>query len=135
MRWATRAGVHIDRAACAWLIRRFLDPEADSTSATAVVCCSAVSRPDPRRSDAHHHRSRPQVTVHVSRSRMRAFVQIVGGVVLGLGLAATVGLDPGLLFAGYALGLGVTLLRLGLLLPEDPDAADDRHDHSCPRHR
>lgn len=28
MRWATRAGVHIDRAACAWLIRRQLDPEA-----------------------------------------------------------------------------------------------------------
>jgi hypothetical protein len=28
MRWATRAGVHIDRAACAWLIRRFLDPDA-----------------------------------------------------------------------------------------------------------
>ncbi len=49
----------------------------------------------------------PQVTVHVSRSRMRAVVQIVGGVVLGL----------------------------GLLLPEDPDTADDRHDRSCPRHR
>jgi hypothetical protein len=29
MRWATRAGVHIDRAACAWLIRRFVDPEAE----------------------------------------------------------------------------------------------------------
>jgi hypothetical protein len=29
VRWATRAGVHIDRAACAWLIRRFLDPEAE----------------------------------------------------------------------------------------------------------
>lgn len=29
MRWATRAGVHIDRAACAWLIRRFIDPEAE----------------------------------------------------------------------------------------------------------
>ncbi|HEY6746737.1 MAG TPA: chromate resistance protein ChrB domain-containing protein [Mycobacteriales bacterium] len=28
MKWATRAGVHIDRAACAWLIRRFLDPGA-----------------------------------------------------------------------------------------------------------
>ena len=28
MRWATRAGVHIDRAGCAWLIRRHLDPEA-----------------------------------------------------------------------------------------------------------
>lgn len=28
MNWATRAGVHIDRAASAWLIRRFVDPEA-----------------------------------------------------------------------------------------------------------
>ncbi|MDP9399226.1 MAG: chromate resistance protein [Actinomycetota bacterium] len=28
MRWATRQGVHIDRAGCAWLIRRFLDPHA-----------------------------------------------------------------------------------------------------------
>lgn len=31
MKWATRAGCHIDRAACAWLIRRFLDPEAEFT--------------------------------------------------------------------------------------------------------
>jgi len=29
VRWATRAGVHIDRAACAWLIRRVLDPAAE----------------------------------------------------------------------------------------------------------
>jgi hypothetical protein len=28
MRWATRAGVHIDRAACAWLIRREIDAQA-----------------------------------------------------------------------------------------------------------
>ena len=28
MRWATRAGVHIDRAACAWLIRRHVDLDA-----------------------------------------------------------------------------------------------------------
>jgi hypothetical protein len=26
--WATRRGVHIDRASSAWLIRRFLDPDA-----------------------------------------------------------------------------------------------------------
>jgi hypothetical protein len=30
MRWATRAGIHVDRTACAWLIRRFIDPEAVS---------------------------------------------------------------------------------------------------------
>jgi hypothetical protein len=29
MRWATRAGVHVDRAGCAWLIRRFVDAEAE----------------------------------------------------------------------------------------------------------
>jgi hypothetical protein len=28
MRWATRAGVHVDRAACVWLLRRFIDPDA-----------------------------------------------------------------------------------------------------------
>jgi hypothetical protein len=28
VKWVTRAGVHIDRASSAWLIRRFLDPGA-----------------------------------------------------------------------------------------------------------
>jgi hypothetical protein len=29
MRWGTRARCHVDRAACAWLIRRFIDPDAE----------------------------------------------------------------------------------------------------------
>jgi hypothetical protein len=29
MKWATRAHIHIDRTACAWLIRRFVDPDAE----------------------------------------------------------------------------------------------------------
>ncbi len=29
MKWATRAGCHIDRTACAWLIKRFVDLEAE----------------------------------------------------------------------------------------------------------
>ena len=29
MRWATRAGIHIDRSASAWLIARFLDTDAE----------------------------------------------------------------------------------------------------------
>ena len=28
MRWVTRAECHVDRTACAWLIRRCIDPEA-----------------------------------------------------------------------------------------------------------
>lgn len=31
MRWATRAGIHIDRSASAWLIGRFIDPDAEFT--------------------------------------------------------------------------------------------------------
>jgi hypothetical protein len=29
MMWATRRGVHVDRAACSWLVRRFLDHDAE----------------------------------------------------------------------------------------------------------
>ena len=29
MRWVTRSHVHVDRVACPWLIRRFVDSEAD----------------------------------------------------------------------------------------------------------
>jgi hypothetical protein len=29
VRWATRPGCHVDRAACAWLLRRFIDPDAE----------------------------------------------------------------------------------------------------------
>jgi hypothetical protein len=29
VRWATRRGCHVDRAACAWLVRRHIDPEAE----------------------------------------------------------------------------------------------------------
>jgi hypothetical protein len=29
MKWATRRHCHVDRAACAWLIRRFIDSEAE----------------------------------------------------------------------------------------------------------
>jgi hypothetical protein len=29
VRWATRSGPHVDRTACAWLIARFVDPDAE----------------------------------------------------------------------------------------------------------
>lgn len=29
MKWATRSGIHVDRAASAWLITRFVDPAAE----------------------------------------------------------------------------------------------------------
>jgi hypothetical protein len=29
MKWVTRKNCHVDRTACAWLIRRFIDPDAE----------------------------------------------------------------------------------------------------------
>ena len=36
MRWVTRAGCHVDRTACAWLIRRYIDPEATFVFVTDI---------------------------------------------------------------------------------------------------
>ena len=56
MRWATRAGVHIDRAACAWLIRRFLDPGAEFlfVSRVADVPADATAFDMPGVDYSHH---------------------------------------------------------------------------------
>jgi hypothetical protein len=45
MRWATRAGVHVDRAACAWLIRRFADPDAEFVFVADPAEIPAVATP------------------------------------------------------------------------------------------
>lgn len=58
MRWATRAGVHIDRAACAWLIGRFLDSEAEFSFVSDPDDVAADATPfDMRGADLGHHGS------------------------------------------------------------------------------
>jgi len=59
MRWATRAGVHIDRAACAWLVRRFVDPEAEFVFVSDPADVPADATPfDLRGVELGHHGSR-----------------------------------------------------------------------------
>ena len=36
MRWVTRAEMHVDRTACAWLIRAYIDPDAEFDFVTDV---------------------------------------------------------------------------------------------------
>lgn len=56
MRWATRAGVHIDRAACAWLLRRFVDPDAGFVFVTDPAQVPPDATPfDMRGVDLSHH--------------------------------------------------------------------------------
>jgi hypothetical protein len=57
MRWATRARIHVDRAACAWLIRRFIDPDAEFVFLTdpADVPVDATAFDMPGVALSHHH--------------------------------------------------------------------------------
>lgn len=56
MMWATRAGVHIDRAACAWLIRRFIDPDARFVFVSDPDDVPSDATPfDMRGADLSHH--------------------------------------------------------------------------------
>jgi hypothetical protein len=56
MKWATRAGVHIDRAACAWLIRRHVDPGAEFVFVADLAAVPADGTPfDMRGADLGHH--------------------------------------------------------------------------------
>jgi len=56
MKWVTRAGVHIDRAACAWLIRRFIDQDAEFDFVTdpTDIPADAITF-DLRGADLGHH--------------------------------------------------------------------------------
>jgi hypothetical protein len=56
MRWATRAHLHVDRTACAWLIRRFIDPEAEFSFVADPDEVPADAVPfDMRGVDLSHH--------------------------------------------------------------------------------
>ena len=59
MKWATRPGIHVDRAACAWLIRRYVDPGAEFVFTDDPAAIPADATPfDMRGAAIGHHRGR-----------------------------------------------------------------------------
>ena len=57
MRWATRSGPHVDRTACAWLVRRFVDPEPEFVFVDDPDEVPADATPfDIRGAELSHHR-------------------------------------------------------------------------------
>jgi hypothetical protein len=56
MKWATRTGCHVDRSACAWLIRRFVDADAEFVFVEDPSDVPADATPfDMRGVDLSHH--------------------------------------------------------------------------------
>jgi hypothetical protein len=59
VKWVTRPGVHVDRAACAWLIRRFVDPAAEFLFVGDLAEVPADATPfDMRGAAVGHHQGR-----------------------------------------------------------------------------
>jgi hypothetical protein len=59
MKWATRPGIHVDRAACAWLIRRFVDPSAEFIfAADPAAIPDGATAFDMRGAALGHHQGR-----------------------------------------------------------------------------
>lgn len=56
MKWGTRRAVHVDRVACAWLIRRFLDPAAEFVFVTDADELPPDATPFDMRGAALSHR-------------------------------------------------------------------------------
>jgi hypothetical protein len=56
MRWATRPRCHVDRSACAWLIRRFVDPHPEFVFVEELVDVPTDATPfDMRGAELSHH--------------------------------------------------------------------------------
>lgn len=56
MKWATRRGPHVDRTACAWLVTRFVDPDAEFVFVDDLDEVPADATPfDMRGAELSHH--------------------------------------------------------------------------------
>jgi hypothetical protein len=72
MLWITRPHPHIDRTACAWLIRRFVDPEAEfAFEADAEAAAALGGTPfDMRGVELGHHEGRCTFETILARYRL-----------------------------------------------------------------
>ena len=81
MKWATRAGIHIDRAACIWLIRRAVDTDAEFVFVSDPAEVPADATPfDMRGVDLGHQDGDCSFESILRRSpRYTRVIEILGG--------------------------------------------------------
>jgi len=89
MKWVTREKARVDRIACPWLIRRFIDPEAEfrfvpADQVAAVAAREGATPFDVEGADLGHHGDRCSFDAFLDRYRLddpalRALAEIVRG--------------------------------------------------------
>jgi len=114
--WVTRPSPHIDRTACAWLIRRFIDPEATFAFASDPDGAAALGGTpfDMRGVPLGHHEGRCsfETLLHKYQLRDPALDEIAA-------MVHDADLDDDRFRSPEAPGLDAIIRGLGLVTPDD----------------
>ena len=123
MKWAPRSGCHVDRAACAWLIRRCIDPQAEFLFVGDPADVPHDATPfDMRGAALSHHGARCSFeTFLVHYELTDPALAEIGRIVHEADLADERYDAP------EAPGLDVLIRGLSLVLPDDEVLAVTRH--------
>jgi hypothetical protein len=116
MLWITRPHPHVDRTACAWLIRRFVDPEAEFAFAADAAGATALGGTpfDMRGVELGHHEGRCSFETileryHLTDPALREIATMVHDA----------DLDDDQFRSPEAPGLDAIIRGLGLVTPDD----------------
>jgi hypothetical protein len=116
MLWITRPHPHIDRTACAWLIRRYVDPEAEFAFAADAEAAAALGGTpfDMRGVELGHHEGRCSFETILVRYQLTdpALLEIAA-------MVHDADLDDDKFRSPEASGLDAIVRGLGLVMPDD----------------
>jgi hypothetical protein len=116
MLWVTRPKPHIDRTACAWLIRRFIDPEASFAFAPDPAGAAGLGGTpfDMRGVELGHHEGRCSFETILQKYRIRdaALDEIAA-------MVHDADLDDDRFRSPEAPGLDAIIRGLGLVIQDD----------------
>jgi len=124
MKWVTRSHVHVDRVACPWLIKRFVDNEAEflfvpSSQVKRVATETGATPFDAQDVELGHHESRCSFESIVLRYDLKdPALQRLAKIVHSADVTTDIDKDP------IARGLEAIAVGYGLRYPDDEENLD-----------
>jgi len=121
MKWVTRAHVHVDRVACPWLIKRFIDSEAEfifvsrGEVARVVRDDGAIAFDTPGVELEHHHGLCSFEAIMLKYGLSDPALQRMAKIVHAADISADIGQDP------IARGLEAIATGFSLRFPDDEE--------------
>jgi hypothetical protein len=124
MKWVTRSHVHVDRVACPWLIKRFVDNEAEflfvpSSQVKRVATETGATPFDGQDVELGHHESRCSFESIVLKYELKdPALQRLAKIVHSADVATDIDKDP------IARGLEAIAVGYSLRYPDDEENLD-----------